>query len=242
MAFSQPSAGGDQFDPKDYNGHLVIIYPKSFNAETPTKYGVGPSSDCDIIAVSAVDATGKPAYFQNARLFGNLAKSVSRDLGGQVLGRIGQVPTGNGNPAWVLQPFTDQDAVAATPADTAYRAGQFKQAENPMATGNAPAGQSAPPQAPAQQAWAAQPPAPAAPQPTASAPAPAWNAAATPAAPPQQQWQAPPAAPAAAPPAAPAPAAPEIDPNLIAFLASRGINGPFPDQATAEAIANSLPQ
>ena len=133
MGFSQPSAGGDQFDAKDYNGRLLIVYPKSFSAETPTAHGISPSADCDIVVVDAVDpATGAPKYFQNARLFGNLAKSVSRDLGGQVLGRLGQVPTQRGNPAWVLQNYTDQDALLAGPADAAYHAGQFKQPENPM--------------------------------------------------------------------------------------------------------------
>jgi hypothetical protein len=274
VTFSQPSAGGDQFDPKEHNGRLTIVFPKSFSAETPTIHGVGPSADCDIVLVDAVDATGKPLYFENARLFGNLAKSVSRDLGGAVLGRLGQVPTQRGNPAWVLQQFTDQEAAMAGPALTAYQAGQFKQAENPQAAAAGPSPATTP-QAPAPaatwqaptQAAATAPPAqqwnagaPAGP-PQTPAPAQAqWQAPQTPAAgppayqaPAQQaasaaappaQWQAPPAA-AAAPtqPSAPAPVpAAAIDPGLIKYLADRGINGPFPDQATAEAIAATLPQ
>lgn len=232
MTFSQPSAGGDQFDAKDYNGRLLIVYPKSFSAETPTAHGISPSADVDIVVVDAVDpATGGPKYFQNARLFGNLAKSVSRDLGGQVLGRLGQVPTQRGNPAWVLQNFTEQDAAMATPADAAYKAGQFKQPDNPMQQSAAAA---------PQQSWS--PPAQQAP----SAPTQQWSpatSAAPPAAPaaPQQQWSAPPAAPVAT---APAPAAPAgADPALLARLAQYGINlPPTTPQAQAEAIAATLPQ
>lgn len=248
MTFSQPSAGGDQFDAKDYNGRLLIVYPKSFSAETPTAHGISPSADVDIVVVDAIDpATGAPKYFQNARLFGNLAKSVSRDLGGQVLGRLGQVPTQRGNPAWVLQNFTDQDVALATPADAAYKAGQFKQAENPM--------QQPQQQAPAQQ-WQG------APAPAAAPPQQQWQAPPqqAPAPPVQQQWQAPPqqAAPAAAPaqqwqapaqsgpPAAPAPApagAEAADPALLAHLAQFGINlPPGTPKVQAEAVLATLPQ
>ncbi len=244
MSFSQPSAGGDQFDAKDYNGRLLIVYPKSFSAETPTAHGISPSADVDIVVVDAVDpATGMPKYFQNARLFGNLAKSVSRDLGGQVLGRLGQVPTQRGNPAWVLQNYTDQDVALATPADAAYRAGQFKQPENPMQ-------QPAPPQQ--QQQW--QPPAAAPPAPAATQPA--WTPPPAPTAMPPQQGTpyAAPAAPApqyAAPaptgqpvaPAAPGPAGGAADPALLQRLAAVGINlPPETPQAQVEAIAATLPQ
>ncbi len=243
MTFSQPSAGGDQFDAKDYNGRLLIVYPKSFSAETPTAHGVSPSADVDIVVVDAVDpATGQPKVFINARLFGNLAKSVSRDLGGQVLGRLGQVPTQRGNPAWVLQNFTDQDAAMAVPVDAAYKAGQFKQPDAPApAPAAAPAtNQWTPPPAAAPaapQQWT--PPAPAqqqAPQAYSAAPAPAPAA-------PQQQWQAPaPAGPPAAPAPAPAPAG-GVDPAVIQRLNQAGI---FPPEGTpAEqilAIAATLPQ
>lgn len=236
MTFSQPSAGGDQFDAKDYNGRLLIVFPKSFSAETPTIHGTGPSADVDIVVVDAVDATGKPLYFQNARLFGNLAKSVSRDLGGQVLGRLGQVPTQRGNPAWVLQNFTDQDAAMAGPALTAYQQGLFKQAENPMA----PA--SATPQAPQAYSGVASP-APVAQQwqgAAAATPAPSYAA---PAAPAQQQWTPPPVQPAAPSAVVPTAAPTAADPALLAHLARFGINlPPTTPQAQAEAVAATLPQ
>lgn len=254
MGFSQPSTGGDKFEPRDYNGRLLIVYPKSFSAETPSIHGVGPSADCDIIVVDQIDqTTGMPLFFTNARLFGNLAKSVSRDLGGQVLGRLGQVPTQRGNPAWVLQNFTDQDVALATPADNAYKANQFKATEAPPAPAPAP---------PPQQQWQG---APAPAQYGAPAAAPAPQAAPQYAPPPQQQqapvqqYQQPaPAAPPApaqyAPPSAPAPAAQQwqqpapaapapVDPALLQRLAAFGINPPpGTPQAELEAIAATLPQ
>jgi hypothetical protein len=243
MTFSQPSAGGDQFDAKNHNGHLLIVIPKSFSAETPTAHGISPSADVDIIVVDDIDpATGMPRIYVNARLFGNLAKSVSRDIGGQVLGRLGQVPTQRGNPAWVLQNYTDADVALATPALNAYQAGQFKQPDAAPAPtqqfpqqAQAPA-PAAPPAAPQQQ-WQAQQQFPQGPAQAAPQQAPA--------AAPAQQWQAPaptgqPAAPAAAPASAGGPAA---DPALLARLAQYGINlPPTTPQAQAEAVAATLPQ
>lgn len=157
-------------------------------------------------------------------------------MGGQVLGRLGQGPNTRGTPPWILTNFTDQDAAMATPVHTAYQQGQFRATEQPTAGGQQTY------QAPTQQANGA-----------ASAPQQSWNPAAQPVvapAPPQQNYQqqpapAPYAAPApAGPPAAPAPApapAGGVDPNLVAFLASKGVTvPPGMDQATAEAIARSF--
>lgn len=237
--FAQPaSAGGDNFDIKEHIGHLAIIYPKNFDPAVKTKASNDPTAmaDCDIILVDKYGPDGKPLAFHDARIFGNLARSVRNDVGGQVLGRLGQGEPSPGRTApWILTNFSDQDAAMADPIDQAYRQGHFAPTPNPM---QAPAQQygappvSAPtpppqwqPQAPApQQAWAGAV-APPSPTPAPTAPTPQWQ-------PPQQ----------AAPPASAVAAPAVIDPGLIAFLASRGINGPFPDQATAEAIAATLPQ
>lgn len=258
MAFSQPGAGGDTFNAADHNGHLLIVYPKRYEDEVQTKNGASSAADVDIVIVDKYDATGKPVSFINARLFGNLARSVRNDIGGQVLGRLGQGPNTRGTPPWILANFTDQDVALADPIDTAYRQGHFAPATNPMQANGAPPA-SAPTPAPQQQ-WQTQappvaspptstapqwqaPPAQAAPAPTpAAAPAPQWSPGPATAPAPTQQWSPPPvaSAPAPATPAATPPVS--IDPGLLAFLASRGINGPFPDQATAEAIAATLPQ
>jgi hypothetical protein len=151
--FAQPSAGGEKFEPKDFGGVLLLIYPKSYNPNENTTFGVTTSADVDIVAVDRQDPQnpGQPVIKRNARLFGNLANSVRDSIGSVVLGRIGQVPTNKGNPAWVLQNYTDADAAAAAPVDAAWKAGQFAaQVQQPQA----PAQQ----QPPAQQ-WGQQPPA-----------------------------------------------------------------------------------
>jgi hypothetical protein len=230
VTFSQPAAGGDTFEPRTHFGKLLLIYPKSYDPAMKTSNGDSAAADADIIVVDSPGPDGQPLFFSNARLFGNLAKSVRNDLGGQVLGRLGQGPNTRGTPPWILTNFTDQDAAAAGPLHAAYQAGQFKPTANPMSQ--------------QQGAPAASPAAP----PTPAATQPAWNPQATPAAPPaQQQWQQSAAAPApTGQPAAPAPAqapAGGVDPNLVAFLASKGVTvPPGMDQATAEAIARSFPQ
>lgn len=272
MAFAQPSApgSGDNFTPAEHNGHLLIVYPKTYTDGAKTKHGESSAADVDIIIVDKFDATGKPVAFINARVFGNLARSVRNDIGGQVLGRLGQGPNTQGSPPWILTAFTDQDAAAATPIDAAYWAGHFKPTPNPMQ--NAGGGQPAAPgpspataqqYAPPAQQW--QGAAPAAPQgygatpspapqqyaPSATAPAPATPAAGQPAwspQPPPQQWSPPPAAQAGPPAqtAAPAAASPAptaaVDPGLVQFLAQRGVNlPPGTSQADAEAIKASFP-
>lgn len=209
--FAQPSAGGEKFEPKDFGGALLLIYPKSYNPNETTQFGPSTSADCDVVVVDRVDpVTNQPVIKRNARLFGNLANSVRDSIGSQVLGRLGQVPTNKGNPAWVLQNYTDADAAAAAPVHTAYTAGQFQPPSNPQ--GNPP------PQAPGHDPWA--------------------GVNASPAPPAQQQYQAPPqqygappgppaqyGAPAgtAAPQAAPGAPAAAPDEQTVQFLISKGL-------------------
>lgn len=127
MGFSQPSAGGETFEPKDYIGALVLVYPKKYNPNEATKHGPTTSADVDVVVVDRQNPDGSPVVRRNARLFGNLANSVRDGVGDVVLGRIGQVPTNKGNPAWVLESYTDEDAVAAAPVDAAFKAGNFNQ-------------------------------------------------------------------------------------------------------------------
>lgn len=176
LPFSQPGGQGDKFEPGDYNGNLLMLYPKSYNPAEETKFGTSPSADVDVIVVDRADpATGKPVFLQDAKVFGNLARSVRNDVGGGVvLGRLGQGVNTKGNPPWILNPYSDADAQAAAGPHAEYQAGKFKPS-SPAGPGNAPT--------PADP-WAAVPGA-------AAAPAPSTGG-----------WGAPPAAPAA--PAGPA--------------------------------------
>lgn len=230
MTFSQPSAGGDTFEPKSHLGKLLLVYPKSYDPAMLTKASSDPTpaADVDILIIDELGPDGKPVMFSNARLFGNLAKSVRNDLGGQVLGRLAQGDPSPGRTApWILTSFTDADAAMAGPVHQQYQAGHFKApAANPMQ-----------PPAAGQQTWQAP-----APQATGAAPA-AWQNAGAPAAaatpppaapstPAAAQWQ-PPAAPAAS----------SVDPSLVDFLEKRGIPvTPAMTQEQCVAIANSFPQ
>lgn len=212
--FAQPSAGGEKFEPKDFGGALLLIYPKSYNPNETTQFGPSTSADCDIVVVDRQDpnAPGQPVIKRNARLFGNLANSVRDSIGSVVLGRLGQVPTNKGNPAWVLQNYTDQDAATAAPVDAAWKAGQFAaQVQQPQGQPQQQYQQQPPP--PAQQQWGAPP--------QQQPPAQQWQQQAPPPAqgPPQgqpdlwagqQQYAAPP--PAQGPPQG-------EDPNIAALIA-----------------------
>lgn len=248
MSFSQPSAPGtgDKFEAHEHKGHLILVIPKNFQENIKTTKGLSDAADCDIIVVDKFGPDGRPLAFHGARLFGNLARSVRNDIGGQVLGRLNQITSANGNTPWVLENFNDADAAAATPVLTAYQQGQFRPAQNPMQQQPAPAATpaaapqawnpaaAAPAAAPAQQAWPQQQPPPQQQSwPTQQTPPPnQWNAA--PAAAPQPAPAAPPVA--SAPPA-------QVDPAVIAKLQQFGINPP--PGATPEQIMaayQSLPQ
>jgi hypothetical protein len=234
LPYSQPSAGGGKFEPSEHNGSLLLFFPIRYNPEEPTKFGTTTSAATDVINVD----TG--AFISDALVFGNLANSLRNDCpangqpGGVVLGRLGQGVNTKGNPPWILQPYTPEDAAKADPAHAAYKAGQFKQPAAAPASA-APAQYQAPPAAPASPPTAPPPPtwgqpAPAAPSPTPAAAPPAWG---------QPPAAAPPAPPT---PAATPPASPAVDPSLVAFLAARGVEvKPGMDQATCESIARSFP-
>lgn len=130
--FGQPSSGGDKFEPGDFNGALLLFYPKSYNPNETTKFGPSTSADVDVIVVDRQDpATGKPVIKFNARVFGNLANSVRDSIGSVVLGRLGQGVNTKGKPPWILLAYTDADQALAMPVHEAYKAGQFKQPEAP---------------------------------------------------------------------------------------------------------------
>jgi hypothetical protein len=226
---------GAKFEAHEHNGSLILVFPKRFEENIKTTKGLSDATDADIIVVDKRGPDGQPLAFLGARLFGNLARSVRNDIGGQVLGRLNQITSANGNTPWVMDAYSDQEAAMAMPVLTAYQQGQFKSTEPPM-------------QAPAPAAYSPGPATPAA-APVAAAqwqqqaaPAPQWNAP-PPAAPAAPQWTAPaPATPTPAP-VAPAPpaAAPAVDPALVAFLAARGVTvTPDMSQAQCETIASSF--
>lgn len=199
--FAQPSTAGqgDNFNPTELNGHLLLIYPGATKMVMTQSYGEKEAVTAEIHVLDVVDqSTGHPPVLTNTLIFnavliGQLKTEGTK--GGMVLGRLGQGANTKGNAPWLLFDYTPQDEQVARTYIATHPREQFTQ----------PQAQQAPAPAPTQ--WG---PAPAAaPQPdlwagVAASPAPAAQAA--PAGPPQGQWGAAPAATPAAPQPGGAPA------------------------------------
>lgn len=232
--FRPPAGKGDKFDTHAYKGCLLLVYCKGYQDLVKTSKGESSAADCDIIVIDRMDpVTNMPEFFDGAKLFGNLARSVGRDdgVGAYTLGWLDQVPTSAGNEAWVLRDATQDGAAtqAASPWWQAHQQKRFKASVKP-AQQQAAQGYQGPPQGQAQwqqDAWGGMNAAPAQP------PAQAQGWGAMPPAQPAPQYGAP--GPAAAPVA-------DADPN-IAFLIGKGLN---PEQvqgmdpATRAAVAATL--
>lgn len=171
--FRQPGGQGDKFDTHAYKGSLLLVFCKGYQDLVKTSKGETSEAACDIVVIDRIDpATQMPEFYDNAKLFGNLARSVGRDdgVGAYTLGWLDQVPTAGGNEAWILRDATeDANAVAqSTPWWQAHQQKKFRAAVRP-ATAGAP-GPTAPP---AHDPWAgmnATPAPPTTPAPAAAAP------------------------------------------------------------------------
>lgn len=210
----KPAGKGDKFDTYVYKGSLLLVFCTAYQEEVKTSKGQSSEAVCDIIVVDRVDpATNMPEFFDNAKLWGNLARSVGRGdgLGAYTFGWLDQVATSGGNEAWILKDATeDPQAVAqATPWVTAHQQKRFVATVKPPSATAATAGNWQ------QDAWAGM---------GQTAPAAGPPAAATP-----------------VPPSAPA-AAEQQDPNIIKLI-SAGLNPSqviSMDAATRAAVAATL--
>lgn len=130
--FQQPNSGGGYFKPAEANGHLVLIL-EVYKIETVVDTYGGQVRNVDEATVDIVDLdkpgdTGYPELRERVKV--SSPGIVNRLVAGKkmVLGRIGQVPTDKGNPAWVLNGFDENlDAPRAAAWVSAWQAGQFGQ-------------------------------------------------------------------------------------------------------------------
>lgn len=113
------SAGGTEygefFSAKDHvSAHAIIFEPKGVRPQVQTKFGPKDYTDVDItIFLSEAEVEqGKPStILPNATTQGNLGKSLAAYVGRVTVGKLGQVPTDKGNPAWTIEALP-QETVA----------------------------------------------------------------------------------------------------------------------------------
>lgn len=105
------SAGGTEygefFKAADHiSAYALIFEVKGVRPNVETKYGPKDYTDADItifLSQAEVDQ-GKPStILPNATTQGNLGKSLAPFQGRVTVGKLGQVPTDKGNPAWTIE-------------------------------------------------------------------------------------------------------------------------------------------
>jgi hypothetical protein len=105
--FASPSASGDKLELKNHLGDLLMIEATEHVTGIKTKFG---EKDAVKATVTIFKSGADPEVLKDAMLFQSRLIAVSKNnIGKPVLGRVGQVPTDKGNPAWILTDATDSD-------------------------------------------------------------------------------------------------------------------------------------
>lgn len=115
---ASPAGGteyGEFFRPGDHvSAHAIVFEVKNVRPNVDTKFGPKDYTDADItIFLSQAEVEqGKPStILPNATTQGNLGKSLAAYVGRVTVGKLGQVPTDKGNPAWTIEALP-QETVA----------------------------------------------------------------------------------------------------------------------------------
>lgn len=99
----------------DFKGHLLLCTPTEHLEKISTTYGEKDAIVTDIVVLDRgkdyEEYTGV-LVFQGA-LIGALKRRIGNTKQPMLLGRLGQEQRDKGNPAWVFQPITEDDAIAA---------------------------------------------------------------------------------------------------------------------------------
>lgn len=109
--FDAPSSlSGDIAKPADLNGHLLIVVPKEFRENIPTKMGAS-----DAVSVDVADVDSGQVY-RSALWFNVALISATKDKigGAPILARMGQGVAKAGQSApWVLEAANNDGAAVA---------------------------------------------------------------------------------------------------------------------------------
>lgn len=98
---------GDFFRPKEHaSAYAIIFEPKGVRPGVETQWGPKDYTDADVtIFLSQAEVEqGKPStVMPNATTEGNIGRSLAGLVGRVSVGKLGQVPTKRGNPAWIIE-------------------------------------------------------------------------------------------------------------------------------------------
>lgn len=126
--FNQPTSGGGFFKPAEHKEHLLLF---TNIKKSERRYDELRKGDIDEFTVDVVDLDGDQVLRENVKV-GHVGITNKLTVGAKnVLGRLGTVDTGKGNPAWILSNFSEADVPKAQAWVEAQKANQFAQ---PVAT------------------------------------------------------------------------------------------------------------
>lgn len=131
--FNQPATSSGFLKAADHNGHLILITTVHRFEE---RYDEMKGAETTIAIVDLVDLDFDMQLRENIIITPLGIVNRLRPGATNVLGRIGQVPTKKGHPAWVLNDATnDATAIAAATAWVEkQKAGAFTQPATPATT------------------------------------------------------------------------------------------------------------
>lgn len=131
MQFNQPASGGGFFKPADHANHLILFTEIK---RSDKRYDELRKGEIDEFTVDVVDLDGDGVLRENVKV-GHVGITNKLTVGAKnVLGRVGTVDTGKGNPAWVLVGFQEADVPKAQAWVEAQKSKQFAQPATATAT------------------------------------------------------------------------------------------------------------
>jgi hypothetical protein len=165
--WGRPQIGGEFTQPRDLEGHLLIIYPIGYIPYLPTRFTT-PGKKSDAICVDVVDLDAKAEDGTIGKVYRNcnwmqaqIIQNLKPMIGSKVLGTIGKGVAKNGmNQPWTIidlldNPGAKQRAVEWREANPNFRTSTFVPRTEQEPAAPAPAPQQPSYQAPQQPSYSA---------------------------------------------------------------------------------------